>query len=88
MYPALPLKSIVNVNGLVRYDELKPGMIAVFQGDVEFKGCICHRLIKHHEKGLIFGEGWVTKGDHNKRIDAGLMTRKNYIGIVEGYRIQ
>ena len=87
MYPALPYHSIVNVNGLIRYEDLKPGMIVVFAGEIGFAGNISHRLVKHHDKGLIFSEGWVTKGDHNKEPDHGLMTKKKFIGVIEGYRL-
>jgi signal peptidase I len=85
MYPTLPYHSIINVNGLIHYEDLKPGMIVVFYSHI-YDNYTNHRLIKHHTKGILFDEGWITKGDNNKELDPGLMTKRDFMGVIVGYR--
>lgn len=67
-----------------QFKDLKPGMIAVYYNPLVRLGSamISHRCHHYQKKNWLHAEGWVMKGDANDRFDPGLMTAKNYIGVI------
>lgn len=84
MCPTLPFKSKHFLNRFYPYGSLQPGMVVARHGVIDAPGVdICHRLVRfQHRDWLHRSAGWVTKGDGNSRPDMGLMTEKNYLGVV------
>lgn len=71
----------------VPFKDLKPGMVVRYKNpwmsqipghNDKHYDAVVHRL----ERKNIFGQ-WVAKGDNNEKEDMGIVSERNYLGVVE-----
>ncbi len=74
MYPILRDRDVVSLQKL-SYNELKSGMIVVYQVDQFTR--VCHYLVRFEDD-----IGWVSKGVNNQFEDSTFVVESNYIGVL------
>lgn len=87
MEPALHGGEHVEVCTAWQFKDLKPGLIVCYRNPLlRLDGLIVHR-VDHWQTATWYRQaGWIMKGDANDRFDPGLLTVKNYIGVVLKYK--